>query len=223
MPDFPLPHRILTNQEGPQPAPALLLLHGRGADESDLLPLAEALDPRLFTIALRGPLAFPFGGHAWYELDPSGVGFPDPQSLEHSLALLDEVLDRALAAYPIDPARVYATGFSMGSVMAGTMALLWPHRVAGAAILSGYLPLHAGLPFDPRDAAGHPIFQAHGTLDAVIPVSFGRETAAYLASTPVDLTYREYPMGHQISPQEFNDLAAWCTRILDAPVPHEGA
>jgi phospholipase/carboxylesterase len=81
-------------------------------------------------------------------------------------------------------------------------------------ILSGYFPLHNQLPLRLEEATGHPVFQAHGTFDEVIPVKYGRETRDYLESTPVDLTYREYPMGHQISGPELADMRSWMSERL---------
>lgn len=215
MPSFALTHRVHAATQGAPPHPGLLLLHGRGTDENDLLPLAAELDPRLFVVSARAPLRFPWGGYMWYELDPDGVGFPEAESLAHSLGLLQRFVGEMLEAYPVDRERLYVGGFSMGSVMAGTLALLDPGRVSGAVVLSGYVPLAANLPFRPEEAAGHPIFQAHGTADPVIPVSFGRESRDFLLETPVELTYREYPIAHEISYQELRDLSDWTTRVLD--------
>lgn len=215
MVEHALAHRTLPARNGEAPHPGLLLLHGRGTDEDDLLPLAQQLDPRLFTVSARAPFPFPWGGNAWYGLDPRGVGFPDQQTLDGSLERLDRFLDEIVREYPIDPSRLYAGGFSMGAAMSATLALLYAERVAGAATLSGYLPTQNSLPFRPESAAGHPIFEAHGTLDDVIPVSWGRATRDALVRMPVDLTYREYPMGHEISGEELRDLQTWITGVLD--------
>jgi phospholipase/carboxylesterase len=215
MTDLELTHIVEPARAGDPPHPVLLLLHGRGTDETDLLPLGEALDPRLLIVAARAPFPFPWGGYAWYDLDPRGVGYPDAQKLEASIDLLRSLLTTVTERYPIDPARVYLGGFSMGSVMAGTMALLDPQHVAGAIILSGYLPVGSGLPLQPEAAAGHPFFVAHGTLDNVIPVQYGRQARDYLQTTPVDLQYKEYPIGHQISDVELRDASTWLTGVLD--------
>ena len=176
MADLSLIHRTQQARSGEAPHPGLLLLHGRGTDESDLLPLASELDGRLFTVSARAPFRFPGGGYMWYNLDQQGVGFPDPGDLTRSLDLLRLFLSEIVEAYPIDPERLYVAGFSMGAAMSASLALTEPDRVAGAMVLSGYLPLHAGLAFRPQDAANHPVFVAHGTQDQVIPVSFGRQT-----------------------------------------------
>lgn len=219
MTDLALIHRVLPAAAGDPPHPCILLLHGRGTNENDLLPLGPELDSRLFTVSARAPFEFPWGGYAWYNLDPSGVGFPDEISLQGSLDRLREFLGQITEAYPIDPGRLYTAGFSMGSVMAGTLGLAEPDRVAGSVILSGYLPIHNTVTFRPEGAAGHRFFQAHGLLDDVIPVSFGRETRAYLAATPVDLTYKEYPMGHEVGQEELRDLRLWMAETLDERAP----
>ncbi len=207
-------HAAHPASQGSAPFPGLLLLHGRGTDEKDLLGLADELDDRLFVVSARGPFRFPYGGYAWYELDPDGVGYPSPESLNKSVALLERFLDEMASTYSVDPNRLYVGGFSMGGAMAAGLALLFPERIAGAVILSSYLPLHAGLEFKTEQAAGHPFFQAHGMYDPVIPVSHARETRDFLATADVDLTYREYPIAHQISGPELADLRTWFAEVL---------
>lgn len=223
MPDFSLVHRTAPARSGEPPHPALLLLHGRGTDENDLLPLAGEIDDRLFGISARAPFQFPWGGYAWYGLDPNGVGYPEQESLLASLDLLHRFVTEITRAYPVDPTRLFVAGFSMGSVMSGTLALTDPERIAGAMILSGYFPLHNDLSLKLDEAAGHPIFQGHGTYDNVIPVRFGRETRDYLERTPVQLTYREYPMAHQISGPELADMRAWMQERIGGQTTESGA
>jgi phospholipase/carboxylesterase len=207
-------HATHPARQGSAPFPGLLLLHGRGTDEKDLMGLADELDDRLLVVSARGPFRFPYGGYAWYELDPDGVGYPSPDSLNKSVGLLERFLDDMVSSYSVDPTRLYVGGFSMGGAIAAGLALLFPERIAGAVILSSYLPLHAGLEFKTEKAAGHPFFQAHGIHDPVIPVLHARETRDFLATTDIDLTYREYPIAHQISAPELADLRAWFADVL---------
>lgn len=219
--DASLYHRVLRPREetSGQP-PALLMLHGRGSNEMDLIDLAGALDGRFLTLSPRAPFALGFGYH-WYEL--SRVGVPDPQTFEQGLATLRRFVHEAVDGYGIDPAQLYVLGFSQGAVMTGALALTNPPLVAGAVMLSGYLPLHSGLPIDEPALAGRPYFVAHGTQDAVIPVTFGREARAYLERVAVDLTYHEYPMAHQVENAELQAIGAWLTEHLDRAAPSGNA
>ena len=194
-------------------APGLLLLHGRGADELDLLGLAPALDPRLALISARAPFDLGFGYH-WYEL--LDIGRPEARTFRRALELLDAFSAEIVPRYALDPARLYLLGFSQGAMMAGTLALTRPERVAGTLALSGYLPLHAGLPLEPARQAGKAWFLAHGERDPVIPVGFGRESRDYLSATGADLSYHEYPIPHAIGEAELADLARWLAARLDA-------
>ncbi len=210
-------HRVLHPQDEPpgQP-PALLMLHGRGSNEMDLLELAGALDGRFLTLSPRAPYALG-GGFHWYALSQAGA--PDPHTFEEGLGTLRRFVAEAVEGYGIDPARLYVLGFSQGAVMTGALALTAPPLVAGAVLLSGYLPLRSGLPIEKRMLAGRPYFVAHGTQDPVIPVTFGRETRAYLERVGADLTYREYSMAHHLDYTELQAIGSWLTECLDRPAP----
>jgi phospholipase/carboxylesterase len=102
----------------------------------------------------------------------------------------------------------------MGGAMTAAAILTMPEQVRGGLILSGYLPIHSNLEFKPEKAAGHPVFEAHGTLDRVLPIELGRMTRDYFAKTPVDLTYREYAIAHEVSTEELAGAREWMRRDL---------
>jgi phospholipase/carboxylesterase len=203
---------------GSGPTPGLLLLHGRGADELDLLGIVPALDSRLAVVSARAPFELGFG-YYWYEL--LDIGRPEERSFRQALALLDAFSVEMLTRYQLEPTQLYVLGFSQGAMMAGALALTQPDRFAGTLALSGYLPLHAGLTLEASQQAGNAWFVAHGERDPVIPVGFGRESRDYLSSAGADLTYREYPIPHAISDAELADIAQWLTLRMDA-VAHAG-
>ena len=208
---------------GPEPHPAVVFLHGRGANEHDLRGLLPALDPRLFSVSVRAPLPFPFGGgFTWYDVQE--VGIPGREQFHESLALLRDFLDKGLGHYPIDPERVYFLGFSMGAVMASTIGLTEPRRAAGIIAHSGYAPPAAplGLHFDRGGASGKPWLVAHGVLDAVIPVQHARETRDLLTAAGTDLEYHEYPFGHWVGEESLRDVSAWLERRLGPGAPQGG-
>jgi phospholipase/carboxylesterase len=171
-------------------AGALVLLHGRGADEHDLYPLLDALDPerRLHGYTPRGPLSLPPGGAHWYAL--GGIPTPTPEHFSASFDALAEFLD----ALPYD--RIVLGGFSQGCVMSYALALgKGRPRPAALLAMSGFIPRVDGFELD-LESPLPPIAIVHGTYDPVIPVEFAREAHRRLP----DAVYREYPIEHGIDP-----------------------
>jgi phospholipase/carboxylesterase len=95
------------------------------------------------------------------------------------------------------------------------VALTHPELVAGAVLMSGRVPdeLRAEIA-DPEQLAGKPFLIVHGTLDPVLPIQNGRASRDLLQRLPVELTYREYPMGHEVSAQSLADVVAWLSARL---------
>jgi len=174
---------------------ALVLLHGRGADENDLFPLLDALDPerRLHGYTPRGPLSLPPGGAHWYVL--GGIGTPERETFSASFAALSELLD----GLPYE--RVVLGGFSQGCAMSYALALFRGRpRPAALLALSGFIPRVDGYELDlappfPRIAI------AHGTYDPTIPVDWGRDARERLEQAGAAPLYREFPGEHWIDPE----------------------
>lgn len=183
------------------PAGALVLLHGRGADEHDLAPLLDLLDParRLVGLVPRGPLALPPGGAHWYVVRE--VGFPDAGTFLPTLADAATWLDATLEEAGVPPERTVLGGFSQGAVMSYALGL-GAGRPLPAAVLafSGFVPLADGFELDLESRRGLPLSIAHGSLDPVIRVEFGRDARERLEAAGLDVAYREDPVPHQISP-----------------------
>lgn len=197
----------------------LLLLHGVGSNEHDLIQLAPYLDPRFFVVSARAPITLAPGMYAWFEvqLDPVRP-IINPQQAESSRQKLLTFIDETIERYGVDVSRVYLVGFSQGAIMSFSVGLTHPEKIAGIVAMSGrVLPEivpHIAAPEALRDL---PILVAHGTEDQVLPIHHGRAARELLQRLPVALTYREYPMGHQISDQSLADIAGWLTQRLDEP------
>ena len=196
-----------------EPEGALVLLHGRGADEHDLYPLLDLLDPerRLLGVTPGGPLHLPPGGRHWYAL--GGIPTPDPETFLSTAPRLAAFLD----ALPVPFERVVLGGFSQGTVMTWAMTL-GPDRPrpAGVVGLSGFLPRVPGYPLDPGRLAGVPVAVAHGTLDPVIPARFGAEAAETLAAAGADLVRLESDVPHMVDPAWIAPLRALVARAATA-------
>ena len=191
-----------------EPEGALVLFHGRGTDENDLLPLLDELDPerRLLGATVRGPLSLPPGGWHWYVIRE--VGFPDPETFHATYALVGDWLDGLLAEHGIPLERTILGGFSQGGVMAHSLGLGATRlRPAGVIALSSFIPRVEG--FELGDVTGLPVAIGHGTHDPIISVDFGREARDRLTEAGADVTYRESPMPHTIDPGFLDDLRGW--------------
>ena len=194
--------------------PTLILLHGRGADENDLLSIAEYLDERLFIVSARAP--FPFqqvSGYTWFDL--LEMGMPDPKMFDESFNKVVQFIEDIKTGYPVNPSKVFLCGFSMGAIISFALALTRTETLAGVIANSGYIPEENQLQFNWAGIKGKPFFVSHGLYDPVIPITFGRRASELLRNAQADLCYREYEMGHQIGEESLNDIMQWLTKYLD--------
>ena len=200
---------------GGDPEGALVLLHGRGADEHDLVALLDLLDPerRRVGVTPRGPLSLPPGGAHWYVVRQ--IGYPDPGTFLATVQQASGWLDALpeLTGVPLE--RTVIGGFSQGAVMSYALGL-GEGRPAPAAIvaLSGFMPTVDGFALDAGRAV--PVAIGHGTGDPVIGVEWSRQARDRLEAAGTAVTYRESPMGHSIDPGFLRELAGWLTKLSAA-------
>jgi phospholipase/carboxylesterase len=179
---------------------ALVLAHGRGADEHDLEPLLDELDPqrRLLGLLPRGPLALPPSGAHWYVV--RRVGYPDPETFAASVDALSGWLDETLAQHGLGLDRTVLGGFSQGAVMSYALGLgAGRPRPGGIVAMSGFLPRVDGFELDPAGRADLPVAISHGTTDPVIGAGWGRDARDRLQLAGLDVRYREDPVDHTIT------------------------
>jgi phospholipase/carboxylesterase len=194
--------RALERPAAGEPEGALVLLHGRGADEHDLFPLLDALDPerRLHGYTPRAPLALPPGGAHWYVVPR--VGYPDPETFAEGYGALTEWFD----ALPFAAGDIVLGGFSQGAVMTYALGLGKARpRTRALIALSGFIPTVESWEPD-LEPPFPPIAIAHGTYDPVIPVEFGRQARDRLEAAGAAVWYRESPLEHSIDPQVVLEL-----------------
>jgi phospholipase/carboxylesterase len=199
-----------------EPEGALVLFHGRGADEHDLVPLLDVLDPehRFVGITPRGPVSLPPGGAHWYAVRE--IGYPDPSTFLSTYELVGEWLDGL--GFP--PERTILGGFSQGAVMSYAMSLgRGRPRPPSVLALSGFVPTVEGFELDlgpdpplPRYAIGH------GTLDPVIRVEWSRRARTLLEEAGAEVRYAEYPLPHAIHPGFLLQVRDWLTERVGSAV-----
>jgi phospholipase/carboxylesterase len=193
------------------PEGLLVLHHGRGSDERDLIGLADLLDPerRLRVVTPRAPLTLPGSpGYHWY-LVPR-VGYPDRESFEAARAALAGLHDRLWEESGIGPERTVLGGFSMGAVMSYAMGVDAERpAVAGILAFSGFVPTVEGWEPSLGDRTETRVFVSHGRRDPVIGVGFAERARDLLEGAGLEVTYRESELGHQIDPAHLRDASAW--------------
>ena len=188
-----------------------MLFHGRGADELDLLPLFDVLDPdrRFLGVAPRGPLSLPPGGAHWYAV--WRIGYPDPATFTSTYELAAAWLDELLAEHDLP---FVLGGFSQGAVMSYALSLVEGRpRPAAVVAMSGFLPTVPGYPLDLSPPLP-PVAIGHGTHDPVIEVEWGRRARDLLERAGASVLYRETPMFHQIDPHFLREVARWLANVL---------
>lgn len=198
--------RIIESRSSRESDNLLILLHGYGSDERDLMGLAPYFGSTWRTVCLGAPNAHPTMGYAWFDLDWSedkGMTANLDQARE-TLALVVEALEDQLKTRP---AHAIVGGFSQGAMMALAACAQMPKRWNGLALLSG-----RSMPIVEISEPLPPTIIQHGTTDPVIPLEDAHELRDLVQNTGTLLEYHEYAMGHQISEKSLHDLQAWLHR-----------
>lgn len=188
----------------------MVLVHGYGADEHDLAPLATMYDPdgQFVAVCPRGPVTVPPWGAGWYERDAAGT--IDPDQFVASVDLLDATIDDQCERHGLERSEAVVIGFSQGAAMTLAVTLrTGAHRPAAIACLSGMLQEVPGLTYDWAATDLPPVYVQHGTVDPLVTVDRGRHVRDTLTSAGLELAYDEYPMAHEIRPESIRDLRAW--------------
>jgi phospholipase/carboxylesterase len=204
------------------PEGLLVLHHGRGSDERDLIGLADVLDPeaRLHVVSPRAPLTLPgWTGYHWYIVPR--VGYPDPETFRASYGELAALHDELWQATGVGPERTVLGGFSMGSVMSYALGL-GPDRPAPAGILafSGFVPTVEG--WQPDLSRDTRAFIAHGRNDPVMSVAFAQTAQQLLRDGGLTVEYHESDAAHHIDPEHVEPARAWLAETLPPGVSAAG-
>ena len=192
--------------------PLLLLLHGYGSNEEDLFSFASELPEAYYVISARAPYDMMYGSYAWYAInfDADENKFSDHDQAKQSRDLIAKFIDELIDYYPIDANNITLIGFSQGCILSYAVALSYPQKVQRVVAMSGYLNLDiAQENYADNDFKNLKIFASHGTVDQVIPVDWARKAKPILERLGINITYKEYPIGHGVSPQNFFDFKKW--------------
>jgi phospholipase/carboxylesterase len=184
-------------------APTLLLLHGTGGDENDLLPIGRMLDEQAALLSPRGKV-LEYGMPRFFRRLAEGVF--DHEDLVNRTRELGEFVERAVDEYGIDRRRLFAAGFSNGANIAASLLLMYPRLLAGAILL------RAMVPFEPErtpDLSGTPVYLAAGRSDQMVPPENTEQLARLLREAGAEVTLDWQPGGHGIGPEEVQAARNW--------------
>jgi phospholipase/carboxylesterase len=202
----------------PGPPPLLLMLHGFGSNEADLLGLVPYLDERMHIASLRGPLRIEAGAYGWYRVSHTAGGPVVHEGEERECRkLVARFIDDMIEAHGVDSRRVYLLGFSQGATLALSIALTIPDRIAGALVFCGRVIRElSGSIAEGEQLKDARIFMANGLHDDVVPIGRARSSREFLSGLNVELRYHEYPAAHQISPAMLEHAGEWLKEKLEA-------
>jgi phospholipase/carboxylesterase len=192
--------------------PLLLLLHGYGSNEADLFSFAEELPDHYYVISARAPYDLQYGSYAWYAInfDANENKFSDVAQARNSRDLIVRFIDELTTQYPIDANKISLVGFSQGAILSYAIGLSYPEKIKNVVAMSGYLNLEmAEANYQNKDFSKLKLFVSHGTVDQVIPIDWARKSPGILQSLGIETVYKEYPIGHGVSPQNFYDFKNW--------------
>ena len=208
------------NRHSDKQSPLLVMLHGYGSNEKDLLSLASYLDPRLRVVSVRAPMVLAPGMFGWFpiEFTPGGITV-DREAARQVADKLAAFLEKLIESLQPVGGKTFLMGFSQGTVMSYFTAFRNPTLLHGVLALSGQLP-DARPEADalPTGLADVPFLVQHGLFDDVLPIDRGRQADAWLRDKIADYTYREYPMAHQIDQESLEFMASWLSGRIDRVV-----
>jgi predicted esterase len=200
--DLAFVHRFIPAQPGTN-APTLLLLHGTGGDESDLIPLGQAVLPGAALLSPRGRVS-ENGMPRFFRR--FGEGRFDEANLKEEALALANFVGAAAQTYRFDPARVVALGFSNGANIAAALLLLHPHVLAGAVLLRAMVPL---IPPELPALTGQPVLISAGQHDPIVPAANILHLANLLQSAGAQVTVKRQPLGHNLAEPDLQASAYW--------------
>ena len=197
--------------------PLLILLHGYGSNEHDLFSFADELPDELLIISAKAPLKLMADSYAWYtiHLDNIEGKFSDIPEAIKARDMIANFIDGIKEKYQVNSNKTFLLGFSQGTILSYAVALNYPEKVQHVIALSGYINDEL-LPetFEAENYKNLDFFISHGTVDQVLPLEWAQNAPPFLDNLNIKNSYKEYPVGHGVAPQNFYDLKKWIQERL---------
>ncbi|MEX0288699.1 MAG: alpha/beta hydrolase [Flavobacteriaceae bacterium] len=192
--------------------PVIFLFHGYGSDEEDLFSFATELPEQCCVISARAPYPMQPFGNAWYAInfDAAFGKWTDEVQAISSRDKIVHFIKEACEAYQLDKERITLLGFSQGTVLSYAVALSFPERIKNLVALSGYIDEKILIEdYQDKDHSKLKVYASHGQVDMVIPPEWAQRAPEFMKNLNIDHVYEEFPVGHGVSPQNFQSFRRW--------------
>ena len=208
--DQVLDYRVRRPLKESDTIPVLFLLHGYGSHEEDLFSFANYLPEEYLIISLRAPLSLSFGGYAWYSIhfNEQQDKWSDDAEAKKAQEIILYNIDYHLEQFKLKGQKVSLFGFSQGAILSWAVGLSHPERIDKLISLSGYVNEDI-FSYAEKGLDQLRIFSSHGTQDPTLPIEWARKGIALVEKKEISVAYKEYPQGHGINQDNFNDLLSW--------------
>ena len=208
--DQVLDYRVRRPSKESDTSPVLFLLHGYGSHEEDLFSFANYLPEEYLIISLRAPLSLSFGGYAWYSIhfNEQQDKWSDDAEAKKAQEIILYNIDYHLEQFKLKGQKVSLFGFSQGAILSWAVGLSHPERIDKLIALSGYVNEDI-FSYAEKGLDKLRIFSSHGTQDPTLPIEWARKGIALVEKKEISVAYKEYPQGHGINQDNFNDLLSW--------------
>lgn len=214
--DLGLEYNLLEPATKSKNTPLLVMLHGYGSDENDLFSFATELNKSFLVVSLKAPIPLSFGGNAWYDINysPDASKWTNVEQGLSSIQKITSAIEILQKHYEIKSSNTFLLGFSQGAILSYAISITNPLLVHKVVALSGYVDEKLLSNTEQSNKQLLDYFVSHGVQDAVIPVSWARNSKNFLLKNSLKHSYHEYNMGHGINPQSFNDFNKWLDNKL---------
>ncbi len=208
--DQVLDYRVRRPLKESDTSPVLFLLHGYGSHEEDLFSFANYLPEEYLIISLRAPLNLSFGGYAWYSIhfNEQQDKWSDDAEAKKAQEIILYNIDYHLEQFKLKGQKVSLLGFSQGAILSWAVGLSHPERIDQLIALSGYVNEDI-FSYAEKGLDQLRIFSSHGTQDPTLPIEWARKGISLVEKKEISVAYKEYPQGHGINQDNFNDLLSW--------------
>ena len=208
--DQVLDYRVRRPLKESDTSPVLFLLHGYGSHEEDLFSFANYLPEEYLIISLRAPLSLSFGGYAWYSIhfNEQQDKWSDDAEAKKAQEIILYNIDYHLEQFKLKGQKVSLLGFSQGAILSWAVGLSHPERIDQLIALSGYVNENI-FSYAEKGLDQLRIFSSHGTQDPTLPIEWARKGISLVEKKEISVAYKEYPQGHGINQDNFNDLLSW--------------